>query len=208
MDGRLLAFLALATLLTITPGADMALVTRNVLRGGLADGLRTSAGILSGLFVWAFLSAVGVAAVVAASATAFTVLKLAGAAYLIYLGVTTLWRTRREPAGPGADGVPERTFGGLYRQGLLSNLLNPKVGVFYTTFLPQFVEPGGSVLAWTSLLAGIHIATGVVWLVFFAWLVARVRATVARPRVRRALDRVTGCVLVGFGLRVATTGTR
>ena len=207
MDGRLLAFLAIATLLTITPGADMALVTRNVLRGGLGAGLRTSAGILSGLCVWAFLSAVGVAAVVAASATAFTVLKLAGAAYLVYLGVTTLWRARQ--SAPAADDAGRElpAFGGLFRQGLLSNLLNPKVGVFYTTFLPQFVEPGESVLAWTTLLAGIHIATGVVWLVFYAWLVARVRDVVGRPRVRVALDRVTGTVLVAFGLRVAS-GTR
>ena len=207
MDSRLLAFLAIATLLTITPGADMALVTRNVLRGGLGAGLRTSAGVLTGLCVWAFLSAVGVAALVAASATAFTVLKLAGAAYLVYLGVTTLWRARPSASVPRHAAHELPAFGGLFRQGLLSNLLNPKVGVFYTTFLPQFVEPGESVLAWTTLLAGIHIATGVVWLVFYAWLVARVRAVVGRPRVRVALDRVTGTVLVALGLRVAA-GTR
>jgi RhtB (resistance to homoserine/threonine) family protein len=204
VDHRLLAFVAVATLLIVTPGADMALVTRNVLRGGLGAGLRTSAGILSGLFVWAFLSAVGVAAVVAASATAFTVLKLAGAAYLIYLGVSTLWRSR-PAARAAAHAAPALAFRGLYRQGLLSNLTNPKVGVFYTTFLPQFVEPGQSVLLWTSLLAAIHIAMSVVWLVFFAWLVARARDAVARPRVRRVLDRVTGTVLVALGLRVATS---
>ena len=203
MDGRLLAFLAVATLLTITPGADMALVTRNVLRGGLGAGLRTSAGILTGLFVWALLSAIGVAAIVAASATAFTVLKLAGAAYLIYLGVSTLWHSRAavQAAALAASAVPLR---GLYRQGLLSNLTNPKVGIFYTSFLPQFVEPGQSVLLWTSVLAAIHIAMGVVWLVFFAWLVARARDAVSRPRVRRVVDRVTGTVLVALGLRVAT----
>ena len=205
MDTRLLAFLAVATLLTITPGADMALVTRNVLRGGVGDGLRTSAGILTGLCVWAFLSAVGVAALLAASATAFTVLKLAGAAYLVYLGLTTLWRAHRVPPAQSPGRQPTgRAFGGLYREGLLSNLLNPKVGIFYTTFLPQFVEPGSSVLAWTTLLAGIHIATGVVWLVFFAWLVARARDVLGRPRLRRTLDRVTGCVLVGLGVRVAS----
>jgi threonine/homoserine/homoserine lactone efflux protein len=203
VDERLLAFLAIATLVTITPGADMALVTRNVLRGGLGAGLRTSAGILSGLCVWAVLAAVGVAAVVAASATAFTVLKLAGAAYLIFLGVTTLWRVRGAGAAGHAAGGPPLSFGGLYRQGLLSNLLNPKIGVFYTTLLPQFVEPGRSVLAWTLLLASIHLATGVVWLAFYAWLVARMRAVVGRPRVRRSLECVTGTILVALGLRVA-----
>jgi threonine/homoserine/homoserine lactone efflux protein len=203
MDHRLLAFLAIATLVTITPGVDMALVTRNVLRWGLGAGLRTSAGILSGLCVWALLAAVGVAAVVAASATAYTALRLAGAAYLVVLGATTLWRSR----GGRRSGAPEHAAppgrGGLYRQGLLNNLLNPKIGVFYTTFLPQFVAPGRSVLAWTLLLAAIHIATGVVWLAFYAWLVARARAVVGRPRVRRALDRVTGTVLVALGVRVA-----
>ena len=132
-------------------------------------------------------------------------LKLAGAAYLVYVGVTTLWRTRPTPR-PGRDPAqpPEPTsLAGSYRQGLLSNLLNPKVGVFYTTLLPQFVEPGQSVLVWTSVLAGLHLVIGVLWLVFYAWLVARLRAVVVRPRVRRALDRVTGVVLVGFGLRVA-----
>jgi RhtB (resistance to homoserine/threonine) family protein len=203
VDSRLLAFLAVATLLTITPGADMALVTRNVLRGGLGAGLRTSAGILTGLFVWALLSAIGVAAIVAASATAFTVLKLAGAAYLIYLGVSTLWHSRAavHAAAAAAPAAPLRS---LYRQGLLSNLTNPKVGIFYTSFLPQFVEPGRSVLLWTSWLAAIHIAMGVAWLAVFAWLVARAAHALSRPRVRRALDRVTGTVLVALGLRVAS----
>jgi threonine/homoserine/homoserine lactone efflux protein len=201
MEHRLLAFLAIATLVTITPGVDMALVTRNVLRWGLGAGLRTSAGILSGLCVWALLAAVGVAAVVAASATAYTALKLAGAAYLIVLGATTLWRSRARRAAPAEHPLPGR--GGLYRQGLLNNLLNPKIGIFYTTFLPQFIAPGRSVLGWTLGLAAIHIATGVVWLAFYAWLVARARMVVGRPRVRRTLDRVTGAVLVGLGLRVA-----
>ena len=203
MEHRLLAFLAIATLVTITPGVDMALVTRNVLRGGLGAGLRTSAGILSGLCVWAVLAAVGVAAVVAASATAYTALKLAGAAYLIFLGAATLWRSRGGRSPEREHAVPVPSFGGLYRQGLLNNLLNPKIGVFYTTFLPQFVAPGRSVLGWTLLLAAIHIATGVVWLAFYAWLVARARAVVGRPRVRRTLDRLTGTVLVGLGIRVA-----
>src|SRR5215207_5793308 len=119
MEHRLLAFLAIATLVTITPGVDMALVMRNVLRGGLGAGLCTSAGVLSGLCVWAVLAAVGVAAVVAASATAFTVLKLAGAAYLIFLGVTTLWRARGAASEPAAEASARRpSLGGLYRQGL------------------------------------------------------------------------------------------
>ncbi len=204
MDTRILVFLAVATLLTITPGADMALVTRNVLRDGLGAGLITGAGIVNGVVVWALLSAVGVAAIVAATATAFTALKLAGAAYLIYLGVMTLWRTRKLPA-VNVDGGerPRPSVAAHYRQGLLSNLLNPKVGLFYTTLLPQFIAPGDSVFAWTLLLAAMHIVLGIVWLAFYAWLVTRVRAAVERPAIRRAMDRVTGTVLIGLGLRVA-----
>jgi threonine/homoserine/homoserine lactone efflux protein len=207
VDHRLLVFVAIASLVTVTPGADMALVARNVLRGGFRAGLRTSGGVLSGLVVWAFLSAVGIAALVAASATAFTVLKVAGAAYLIYLGMTTLLATcgtdRRGWTGATAPTSGSPSFASLYRQGLLNNLLNPKIGVFYTTFLPQFVEPGRSVLAWTLLLASIHICIGIVWLTVYVWLVARVRTFLTRPRVWRALDRVTGSVLVALGVRLA-----
>jgi RhtB (resistance to homoserine/threonine) family protein len=199
VDHRLLVFVGIASLVTVTPGPDMALIARNALRGGLDAAFRTSAGVLSGLVVWAFLSAIGIAALVAASTTAFTVLKLAGAAYLIYLGLTSF---RRRPEEPEAA-RPSAAFGSPYRQGLLSNLLNPKVGVFYATFLPQFVEPGGSVLAWTMLLAGIHMAISIAWLAFYSWLVARVRTVLSRPAIRRALDRVTGTVLVGLGLRLA-----
>src|SRR5215218_2922993 len=117
MDGRLLAFVGVATLVTVTPGADMALVTRNTLRGGFDAGLRTSAGILSGLCFWAFAAAVGVAALVATSATAFTVLKLAGAVYLVYLGLSTLLRawSGQAPSGTAPADVSAKR---LYRQGL------------------------------------------------------------------------------------------
>ena len=205
MDHHLLAFVGIATLLTVTPGADMALVTRNVLRAGTRAGLETSTGILCGLVVWATLAALGIAAILAASAVAFTVLKVLGAAYLVYLGAMTLWRSRgvTELARDREHVGPTPRFADHYRQGLLSNLLNAKVGVFYTTFLPQFIEPGQRVVVWVTALAVVHIAIGVVWLALYAWMVARVRDAVARPGARRAMDRVTGTVLVGFGLKLA-----
>lgn len=200
MEHRLFVFLGLAWLLTITPGPDMALVLRNALGGGFAAGVRTSAGIISGLCLWAAASAAGIAALLAASATAFTVLKLVGAAYLVTIGIASLLRSRRAQA-LRARRPPAR--GGLFRQGLLTNLLNPKIGVFYTTFLPQFISPGRSAVAWTFALAAIHIGTGVVWLTFYSWLVTRAREALTAPRLRRMLDRITGTVLVGFGLRLA-----
>lgn len=204
---QLLAFVAVATLLTITPGADMALVTRHALTGGRRTALFASAGITSGLFVWAALSALGIAALLSASATAFAILKLAGAAYLIYLGGRALWATRRGyPAVDRVDGSDATATTGfqVYRQGLLSNLLNPKVGVFYTSFLPQFVTGDHGVAAQSLGLALVHILIGIAWLVVYTGIVVRAGAVLRRPGVRVWLDRLTGTVLVALGLRLAT----
>ncbi len=206
MHLHLLTFIGVAALLTITPGADMAVVTRVALARGRRAALLTSLGIVTGLLCWAVASAIGLAALLSASATAFTVLKLAGAAYLILMGVQTVWQTRRPAAqeAPAAtEAVPSQ--GGArsaYRQGLFSNLLNPKIAVFYTTVLPQFIGQGDPVLPASLLLAGIHITMGLVWLFGYASLVARAGDVLRRPRVKAAIDRLTGTVLVGFGLRL------
>ena len=172
----------------------MALVTRHALgAGGLGAALRASAGILAGLIVWGVAAAVGVAAVLATSATAFTVLKLAGAAYLVYLGARAILGGTH--AAPPARGTP-------LKQGLLSNLLNPKIAVFYTTVIPQFVDPTDP-LVMPLLLTALHLAMGVIWLPAYAWLVTRAGEYLRRPRVTRALERVTGTVLIALGLRLA-----
>ena len=194
----ILAFTAVAALLTITPGVDMALVTRTALERGPRAARFTAAGICSGLLVWAVLSAVGVAALLATSAEVYTVLRLAGAAYLIYLGVQGLLRA----AGPDRIEAP-RTQGSPFRQGLTTNLLNPKIAVFYTTFLPQFIGPHDPVFATSLLLASIHAALSLVWLSGYGSFVARAGDLLRRGRARRALDAVSGFVLVGLGVRLA-----
>jgi len=136
IDGQLLAFAGVALVVSISPGPDMALVLRNTLRGGRAAGFRTVAGIALGLLVWATLSALGIAAVLAASATVFTVLKLAGAAYLVYLGLQSLLAIRR---GDARAETPQPA-GSPFRQGFVTNLLNPKLAVLFTTLLPQFIS--------------------------------------------------------------------
>lgn len=206
-DAQLLAFFLVAGLLTVTPGADTMLVIRNVLRGGRADGLATTFGIVSGLLVHASLSAVGVSLVLARSATAFQALKLAGAAYLIWLGVHALRAAGARTSGPHA-GTAQAPAGRAsarrsYREGLLTNLLNPKVVIFYVAFLPQFVEPGDPVLAKSLLLAAIHAAQGVLWLGGLSFALERGRRFILIPAVRRALEAVCGTVLVAFGLRLA-----
>jgi threonine/homoserine/homoserine lactone efflux protein len=202
-----LVFLGVITLLTITPGADMAMVSRSVFMGGHRAAFATTLGIAAGCMIWAVASAAGVAAVLAASETAYDALRLVGAAYLVWLGVQSLaaaWRGYARdpvgaPAGRGRGGGERRSF----RQGLLTNLFNPKIALFYTTFLPQFIGPGDPVLLLSIAMAGVHVALGIVWLSGYAWLLDRAIETFQSSRLRRALDALTGAVLVALGIRVA-----
>jgi threonine/homoserine/homoserine lactone efflux protein len=194
----ILAFTAIAAVLTVTPGVDMALVTRTALERGGRPARFTAAGICFGLLVWAALSAIGVAALLATSAEVYAVLRLAGAAYLIFLGIRGLMRA----AGPDQVEAP-RAEGSPFRQGLFTNLLNPKIAVFYTTFLPQFIHRGDPVLAMSLLLASIHALLTIVWLSGYGSFVARAGDVFRRGRARRALDALSGFVLVGLGVRLA-----
>ena len=202
-----LLFLGVITLLTITPGADMAMVSRSVFLGGRSAAFATTLGIGAGCLVWAIASAAGVAAVLAASETAYDTLRLVGAAYLVWLGVQSLWAAARGGRGqtPSQGGLTSAPRGlrRPFRQGLLTNLFNPKIALFYTTFLPQFIRPGDPVLLLSLAMAGVHIALGIVWLSTYAWLLDRAVDAFRGSRVRRALDALTGTVLVALGIRVA-----
>jgi threonine/homoserine/homoserine lactone efflux protein len=198
--GDVAAFAAVAALIVVVPGPDMALVLRNGVAYGRRAAVATALGINAGLLVWAVAAALGVAAVIQASGTAFTVLKLAGAAYLVWLGVRALvdaWRGTDAPAS-----APRRRTS-PFRQGLLSNLFNPKIALVYTTLIPQFVDRSGSEVVQTSVLAGVFIAMGLVWLTGYALLVAQVGALLRRPSVRRVVNAVSGAVLTALGVRVA-----
>jgi RhtB (resistance to homoserine/threonine) family protein len=207
LDHDVLAFTAIAALVTITPGADTFLVIRNVLRGGRHAGLTTTLGICCGLFVHATLSAVGLSLVLLHSATLYVALKWAGALYLAWLGVRSLRDAFRggEVATPAPHGFRLRS---PFVEGLANNVLNPKVAVFYLAFLPQFVGPDDPVLAKSLLLAAIHFVEGIAWLSGLACVVDRGRALVASTRARRALEGIAGAVLLGFGLRLATDNSR
>jgi RhtB (resistance to homoserine/threonine) family protein len=198
-----LLFVAIAALLTITPGADMAMVSRSVLIGGRREAFATTLGILAGCLVWAIVSAAGVAAVLAASRTAYDALRLVGAAYLVWLGVQSLLSARRGEYHEEGEERPAAGRAQAFRQGLLTNLFNPKIAVFYSTFLPQFIGPGDPALLLSMLLAGVHIAFGLVWLTVYAWLLDRTVTAFKGTRVRRVLDALTGTVLVALGLRLA-----
>ena len=181
----------------------MAVVARAAITAGGRAALSATLGIVAGLLVWAAASAVGLAALLSASATAFTVVKVAGAVYLVVLGLRTLLRARR--AGQEPRDQEERAVPGAlsFREGLVTNLLNPKIAVFYTTVLPQFVSPGDPALAVSLLLAAIHVTFSLAWLSAYGAAISRAGAALRRPRVRRVLDAVTGLVLVGLGARLA-----
>jgi threonine/homoserine/homoserine lactone efflux protein len=204
---QLLPFLVGSILVTIVPGADMALVMRQVFIGGTSLAQRTIFGNLTGLVVHAIALAAGLSALLAASAEAYTVVKLAGAAYLVFLGAQTLLAARRREATEAAQGpvalrgVPSpRT---AYFQGLVSTVLNPKPALLFLTYLPQFIDESRPVLPQIAFLAGVHILVGLIWMTLYAHLVARAHRTLTRNDVRRWLERVTGVVLIALGLRVA-----
>ena len=197
----LLPFLAASILVTVIPGADMALVTRQVLVGGPTLAQQTIFGNLAGILVHGMALAVGLSALLVASATAYTAVKLAGAAYLIYLGVQALLASRRAPTALATAPAPasHRAF----FQGLISTVLNPKPALFFLTFLPQFVTPDAPVLLQTLTLTGIHVIVGLIWLSAYARLVHRADSLLNEPRVKAWLERTTGAVLIAFGVRVA-----
>lgn len=205
LDSQVVAFLGVSVLVIVTPGADMALLTKVVLSNGQRAALLALAGIMTGHVAWVTLSVAGLAALLNASATAFTGLKLAGGAYLAYLGLQAIWQSRRHPGTPATVlPAPMRmTDTRAFRQGLLSNLLNPKVGVFYTIFLPQFVTADDPVIAKSALFALIFIVMGMGWLAWYITAVGKMAGLLSRSRVRAWLDRATGAVLIALGLRLA-----
>lgn len=219
MTAEILAAAGVLALITLLPGPDMAVVTKRAVSSGPAGGYRTAGGIVLGLLVWGLLTVAGLAAVLAASAVAYTVVKVVGCAYLLYLGVRTLWESRKSAAASSAgtaeadaahgaaDGPGAGLGGGAFeawRTGLMSNLFNPKIAVFYTGLLPSLAPKELPVPAGLTLLVVLHVAITLAWLCGYVWMVTRARAVFEKPRVRRVMDRVTGVALLAFGARLAT----
>jgi RhtB (resistance to homoserine/threonine) family protein len=202
---HLLVFIGVAAIVIVIPGPDTAVVTKNVLVHGRRAALATSLGVSTGLLVWTIAAAVGVASVVRASEVAFTVLKVIGAAYLVWLGVQALRAAGHESAASLAHAGRKPSMGALggFRQGLFSDLANPKIGIFFTSLLPQFVDPGHPVLVPFLALGAVFVLMTVVWLSAYCLVAARAAETLTRPRVRAALDRFSGVVLIAIGLRLA-----
>jgi threonine/homoserine/homoserine lactone efflux protein len=203
MDTQLLAFAGISLLLAVTPGPDMAVVTKNALAHGRRGVVLTTTGIGLALATWVTATAVGLSAVLRASSELLLVLKLVGAAYLAYLGVRTLIESRKRPTDLFAAAPPAPPAHAIFRQGFLSAISNPKLGVFFVTFLPQFVEPGQALLPRLFELGLIFAVIGWTWMNLYGLLITRLRDFITAPRVRQWMQRVTGVVLLGFGARLA-----
>src|SRR4051794_14355033 len=194
----LLTFIPVAAALTVTPGVATALVIRSTLRGGRRAALATTLGNSAGVMAWAMAAAVGIATLVAASVTAFTVIKIAGALVLLVMGLLSLLSNHDESL---PDAAPRRRS--AFRDGLVTSVANPKLAVFFVALFPQFVPDHQSVLPLALAMAGIIVALDLIWYSTLAWLVGRTRtAFTSGPWLRRT-QRLTGCVLIGLGARLA-----
>lgn len=200
MLASLVAFLLAIGLLTVTPGVDTALVLRAATVEGSRRAALASLGIGLGCLVWGAAVAVGLAALLASAPLAYTLLSWAGAAYLCWLGLRMLLRPRDSMGSATAPAASGRTW---FLRGLLGNLLNPKVGVFYVSFLPQFVPAGMAPGPWTFGLACLHVVVGLIWCALLILATRPLGRALRRPTVVRALDRLTGGVFIGFGVKLA-----
>ena len=200
-----LSFAVLGALLTVTPGLDTALVLRSAVTMGRGPAFATALGVGTGALAWGAAAAVGVSALLTASEVGYTILRVAGAAYMIYLGVRMVvgaLRHRGAADGPDANEPAAPTVWTTFGRGLLTNLLNPKVGAFYVAVLPQFIPHGSSPLLVGVLLALVHDLEGLLWFTAIILGAGALRAQLARRSVRRAVDGGTGAVLLGFGLKL------
>lgn len=201
----LAAFLFAASILTVTPGVDMAMVLRGATVGGTRAGVRAGLGVALGCLIWGGAVSLGLGAILQASEMAYTVVKFAGGAYLVWLGLKLLRSPRRALDTDQSGTLNDK---GAFWRSLMTNLLNPKVGIFYVTFLPQFVPAGANVAGYSFFLACLHVLLSLAW---FAVLIA---ATVPlgrflrRPGAVRTLDRLTGGVFIAFGVKLATSTPR
>jgi threonine/homoserine/homoserine lactone efflux protein len=202
LDGRLLAWVALSALLIATPGPDTALIIRNALASGPRASTMSALGVAAGILAWAAAATFGVGVLLERSSTAFTILKLAGAAYLCYLGLRSL--LAKVPADPGSSGVLRTTLGdrSAWGQGLFSNLLNPKTGAFFVTVMPQFIVPGDPAIRLVLMVAAFEVML-LAWLIAYGHVVSRLGRSGLGSRVRQFTTRLTGIVLIGLGARLA-----
>ncbi|WP_137806433.1 LysE family translocator [Pseudomonas sp. G(2018)] len=197
---NLLAFTLAATLLTLTPGLDTALVLRTATVEGKQQAFRAALGINAGCLLWGAAVAFGLGALIAVSELAYSLLKYCGAAYLAWLGLNMLLRPRSSLSPLEADGTPKANW---FLKGMMGNVLNPKIGIFYVSFLPQFIPQGHNLIAWTFGLVSIHVVLGLMWSTTLIGATQPLASVLRRGKVIKWMDRTTGLVFVLFAARLA-----
>jgi RhtB (resistance to homoserine/threonine) family protein len=206
VNSQLITFVTVTLVLTVTPGVDTFIIMRNVLRGGPKDGFYTAIGICSGLFVHASLSAFGISVILVRSAVFFNFVKMAGAIYLVWLGLSSIYGAMRhknsfeytQSAVPKEKLYPTKSL----REGLLSNVLNPKPAVFYLAFFPQFINHGDPVFVKTMFLASIQFVIGISWLIMLSFFISQMKNYIEKPSIKKALDTLSGSILIAFGIKI------
>jgi threonine/homoserine/homoserine lactone efflux protein len=202
------AFLGVSVLVIVTPGPDTAVTIRSTLFGGRTGGVFTALGVATGQIIWALATSIGIVAILIASEPVFLAVKYAGAAYLVYLGLQAV-REALRPSPPVqgvvAAGRPVRRLkpSAAFRHGVISDLGNPKMAVFFASLLPQFVQAGEAAFSALLLLGFVFAAMTFTWLAFYAVMVAKAEDFLRRSSIRRAIEGITGAFLVAFGLRIA-----
>lgn len=206
ISSQLLTFVAVSLVLTVTPGVDTFIIMRNVLRGGQKDGFYTAIGICSGLLVHASLSALGISVILVRSAELFNIVKIAGAIYLVWMGVSSIYgavKYRKSVDSSPKNLIKEKLFPARsFREGLFSNVLNPKPAVFYLAFFPQFINHGDPVFIKTMFLASIQFVIGISWLIILSFFVSHIRNYIEKPSIKRTLDTLSGGILIVFGIKI------
>jgi threonine/homoserine/homoserine lactone efflux protein len=201
-------FLAVAAITVLTPGLDTMLILRHSVLGGRHVGVATFLGISLGCVVWGAASIAGLTALLTASQWAYDAVRLLGAVYLLWLGASSLWKSLSRNGISMTEDPPPSHLGSssALRVGLTTNLLNPKVGVFYVSLLPQFLPTGPGALEWGAALVAVHVSLGLLWSAGLVWVAGRARALFQRDRVRAWMDRVTASVLIGLGVALVAEG--
>jgi RhtB (resistance to homoserine/threonine) family protein len=202
--GSFYVFVLMSILLIILPGPDTGLATQNTITYGRKGGVQTVFGITSGLIIHTLAAVFGLSALIVKSAFLFSTFKYIGAIYLIYLGAVSLWSLKQKSGTPSGDGIKTKYQNkSAFRQGFITNLLNPKVAVFFLTFLPQFLNPGSKPFLQFLMMGITYTALTIIWLLLYVYLIDSINAWIKKASTQRAIQGISGLVLVGFGIKLA-----
>jgi RhtB (resistance to homoserine/threonine) family protein len=198
-------FVLMCIFLIILPGPDTAIATKNTLTVGRSGGLKTALGTCCALLIHTSAAVLGLSAIIVKSALLFSVFKYVGAVYLIYLGVKTLWSLKKREEAASVEMNTDKQFENTscFKQGFLTNILNPKVAVFFLTFLPQFVDPGSNTFIPFLIMGITYTVLTCIWFILYVYLINQISAFMKRPKAQNMIEGITGTILIGFGIKLA-----